>query len=351
LDTPAVKQRTTRRRLAAVVVGLASSGIFLALSLRRIDLGDVGHMLVTAQWWPWYVLAPVIYMAGHFVRGVRCRRILRPHAELSTWDATNIVITGYGANNVLPARMGELVRAYMLTRVARVSLSLSLAITFLERFLDGLVITGILVVAGVFMPLPEWGRRLLWVASAVFLTALLGVVLVMAAKPLVLRVVRAVTARFPAAVGTRLTSIVDRAIGATDCLRDAPLAAQIVLLSAAVWLVEGGMFLVILPAFGVPANPLWAALALSVTNLGILFPSSPGYIGPFHYFCMQALLMVGVARETALGYAIMAHLLYYVPVTVWGLSALAVYGIDLTTAARAADGVKPVPLATAVTPK
>jgi glycosyltransferase 2 family protein len=344
LDTSAVKQRRARKRLVAVVVGLASSGIFVALSLRRIDLSGLGHMLVTAQWWPWYVLAPVIYMAGHFVRGVRCRRILRPHGDISTWDATNVVITGYGANNVLPARMGELVRAYMLTRVARVSLSLSLAITFLERFLDGLVITGVLLVAASFTPLPEWGRRLLWLASAVFLAALSGVIVVMVAKPSVLRVVRAVTGRFPAAVGNRLTSIVDRAIGATDCLRDAPLAAEIILLSAGVWLVEGGMFLVILPAFGLPAKPLWAALALAVTNLGILFPSSPGYIGPFHYFCMQALLMVGVPRETALGYAIMTHLLYYIPVTIWGLSALAVYGVDMSTATRGSDTPDQTPL-------
>lgn len=73
-----------------------------------------------------------------------------------------------------------------------------------------------------------------------------------------------------------------------------------------------------------------------------------GYIGPFHYFCMQALLMVGVARETALGYAIMAHLLYYIPVTIWGLSALAVYGVDMTTAASATESVKPTPLATSL---
>ena len=90
-----------------------------------------------------------------------------------------------------------------------------------------------------------------------------------------------------------------------------------------------------------------AALALSVTNLGILFPSSPGYIGPFHYVCMQALLMVGVGRETALGYAIMTHLLYDIPVTVWGLAALAVYGVDMTTAARRAQRASAEAVATA----
>jgi len=284
-------------------------------------------------------------MGGQFLRGVRCRRILRPHAAISTWDASNVVISGYAANNVLPARMGEVVRAYMLTRIAGVSLSLSLAVTLLERFLDGLVITGILVVAGHFMPLPAWGENLLRAAEAIFLGALLGIVVVMVAKPWVLRIVGVITARLPARFAQRLVAIVARAIGATDCLRDPRLAAEIVGLSTAAWLAEGSMFLVILPAFGLPAKPLWAALALSITNLGILIPSSPGYIGPFHYFCMQALLMAGVGPETALGYAIVVHLLFYIPVTAWGLAALAVYGVDLTTASRGAQAVNAAPVA------
>jgi len=335
-----------RKRYYAIIIGVAFSAIFLALALRRIDLHGLEQAVLTSHWWPWYVLAPIIYMTGQLVRGVRCRRILRPHAEISTWDASNVVICGYAANNVLPARMGELVRAYMLTRITHVSLSLSLAITFLERFLDGLAITGILVVTGFFMPLPEWGRNILWIACAVFLGALLAIVWVMAAKPLVLRMVRTVTALLPAGMAQRIVSIVDRAIGATDCLRDPPLAVEIIALSIGVWLVEGSMFLVILPAFGLPAKPLWAALALSVTNLGILFPSSPGYIGPFHYFCMQALLMVGVPSETALGYAIVTHLLSYLPVTVWGLAALAAYGVNLTTAATSAASPDAMPVAT-----
>ncbi len=283
-------------------------------------------------------------MMGHFVRGLRCRIILRPHCEISTWTATNVVISGYGANNVLPARLGEVVRAYMLSRTAGVPVSLSLAITFVERFLDGLVITGILLVAGYFVRLPGWGRHLLWLAGAVFLGALVAVVLVMLAKPFVLSLLETVTGRLPRPLAKAVVAVAERAIGATDCLRKGSLAGQVVALSIAVWLVEGTMFLVILPAFGLAVSPLSAALAMAVTNLGILIPSSPGYIGPFHYFCMQALRIVGVARQTALGYAIMAHLLYFTPVTVWGLLALAVYGVSPTSAATAA--ADPAALAT-----
>ena len=330
-----MKPRRDRRRLYAIVIGLVFSAVFLALALRRIDLHGLQQVLLTSHWWPWYVLAPVIYMLGHFVRGARCRIILRPHCDLSLWTSTNVVIAGYGANNVLPARMGEVVRAYVLSRNAGVSVSLSLAVTFLERLLDGLAIILILVITGWFAPLPDWGRHLLWVAAAIFLSGAVAVALITAARPFVLGVARWATGRLPRGVAERFLGILDRASSATDCLRDGALLGKILALSVGVWLVESAMFLLILPAFNLTPNPAAAGMVMAVTNLGILVPSSPGYIGPFHYFCMQGLRMFGVESETALGYAIMAHLLSYIPVTIWGLSALAAFGVNLGAMAKA----------------
>lgn len=335
-----------KRRRYALLLGTLVSAFFVYLSFRRIDLHHLAHTLATSHWWPWYVLAPLIYVAGLLARGIRCRTILRPHCDLPTATATNIVVIGYAANNLLPARMGELVRAYVLSRKADLTVSLSLAVTFLERILDGLAITMLLVVAGVFAPLPAWARDILWIAAFVFLSGLAGVVLVMAARSFVIDVARSMTRRLPPHIAERLLSILDRAISSTDCLRSGAVAVKIALLSIAVWAIEGTMFLVILPAFGLPLNPLWACLAVSVTNLGILIPSTPGYIGPFHYFCMQAIMLFGVGEEAALGYAIMAHLLSYIPVTLWGISALAAYGVDLGVAAeRGAGGADAQPLA------
>lgn len=328
------KPPTNSRRRFAMLLGLAFSGIFVALSLRHVDLHGVWETLERSHWWPWYALAPAIYLLGHGVRGIRCRAILRPHCAISTVTATNVVVVGYGANNVLPARMGELVRAYVLSRRANLSVSLSLAVTFLERILDGLSITFLLLIAAAFTPLPDWGRRLLWLGGLLFLAALGGIVLAMRARGFVVATSRRLMAPLPERLRDRLVSAIERGIAATDCLRDSSLTWKIVALSMGVWVVEGCMFLVLLPAFGLPLHPIWAWMALAVTNLGILFPSSPGYVGPFHYFCMRALMLFGVSSETALGYAIMAHLLYYVPITIWGLSVLAVYGVDMGAAVR-----------------
>jgi uncharacterized protein (TIRG00374 family) len=207
----------------------------------------------------------------------------------------------------------------------------------MERVLDGLVITSLLLIAATFTPLPAWGQELLWIALAVFLTGAAGIVLVMAARSFVLSLVERMTSRLQFRLRKRLMSIAERMVAATDCVRDRRLLVPIVLLSFAVWLVETSMFLMVLPAFGLGLEPLWATMAMAVTNLGILVPSSPGYIGPFHFFCMQALMIFGVARETALGYAIMTHVLYYVPVTLWGIAAMAAYGTRPGTALQALE--------------
>jgi hypothetical protein len=87
-----------------------------------------------------------------------------------------------------------------------------------------------------------------------------------------------------------------------------------------------------LGAFDLPLNPGWALLAMAITNIGILVPSAPGHIGPFHYFAMQALISVGVTDTTAAAYALMVHLAIFVPLTLWGAGILWRQGLVLSQA-------------------
>ena len=89
------------------------------------------------------------------------------------------------------------------------------------------------------------------------------------------------------------------------------------------------MFVMVLPAFGLPIRLDWAVLAMAITNLGIMVPSTPGYIGPFHYFCMQTLMLFGVASAVATSYAITVHAVFFVPVTLWGVAVVLRYGIEI----------------------
>jgi hypothetical protein len=103
------------------------------------------------------------------------------------------------------------------------------------------------------------------------------------------------------------------------------------------------MFACILPVFGLKPALGPALTAMSVTNLGILVPSSPGFVGSFHYFCKQALVAQGVAEATALGFALVVHLTFYIPVTLWGAAAMLWYGVEVGATAAIARAARSSP--------
>jgi hypothetical protein len=127
---------------------------------------------------------------------------------------------------------------------------------------------------------------------------------------------------------------------AASNLRRPRVAAPILITSLCVWLLESAMFLALFAAFDLPLLPWRAILVMSVTNLGILAPSTPGFIGTFHYFCSEALITQGVLPATALAYAVLAHLTFFAPITVWGALAVLYYGVQVGDAAALARSAR-----------
>jgi hypothetical protein len=100
--------------------------------------------------------------------------------------------------------------------------------------------------------------------------------------------------------------------------------------------------LALLPAFGIAADPWLAVVAMCVTNLGILAPSTPGFIGPFHFFCMRAVIAAGVETSTAFSYAALVHLSFYVPITLWGVAIAFAYGLSFSEMVNRAAAARPI---------
>src|SRR6185295_4542982 len=130
-----------------IAVGILVSLLFLWLSTSRVRWAELAGVVAKVHWWPWLPLAMAAYLVGHVVRGVRCKLILADLAPISLLSATNVVVLGYGANNILPLRLGELARAGMLAQRTGLSYVQCLTVTFLELVLDAIVSLVLFVVA------------------------------------------------------------------------------------------------------------------------------------------------------------------------------------------------------------
>jgi uncharacterized protein (TIRG00374 family) len=320
---------STWQRVVVALVGVAVSGVFVALALHRLDFRSVLGTMRDSRPWPWLPLAVLAYSIGHFLRGQRLRVLMRA-ASLPLPTATNIVVVGYASNNVFPARLGELVRAGMLAERTGIPVSQALTITFIERLFDGIAIlvlmlagaAGLAVRTGWIWDVARAGSLVFGVALAVLLVAVFlpGAVLGAASRMSGLLGPRA---------RDRALALASSVTSAGATLRQPRDAFAIGGYSLAVWLFEALMFALLLPAFGMRFAIAPAVLAMSVTNLGILVPSSPGFVGSFHFFCSQSLASQGVAAATAMGYAVVVHLAFFVPVTLWGAGAMLWYGIQV----------------------
>jgi uncharacterized protein (TIRG00374 family) len=328
----------TRSQNAVIAAGLIASALFIYLALRNVDEHAWRDGWRSATPMPYLLYAAGCYLVGQVVRGARLR-LLVPGTSLGLLTASSIVVVGYAANNVLPARLGELVRAAALAERTGIAVTQALTVTLVERVLDGLAILLLLIVASSMLPTqPTWMPGLERVSLAVFGTVLVGLVFAVRWPSAMLRMASRAFGRLSPRWRDPLMHVAANVAMGAAPLRDPSRVVLVAATSVLVWVLEAGMFLFALPAVGLTPHASMAALAMGVTNLGILVPSSPGYVGPFHYFCSQALISQGVPNAIALTYATLVHVTFFVPVTVWGVIAMLFFGVRLgALAALAGD--------------
>lgn len=331
MNSPPDQQRhgAPRRFVWVAMIGLLIGVAFLWLAFRKLEFSDLLLAFSSAKPWPWILFAMLFYLAGQVVRGLRCRWLVSNDTDLPLSTATNIVVLGYAVNNVLPARMGEVARAALLGERSGMPFTQSLTVTLLERILDGWSMLLLFWVGLALMPIGGAMLQTALVAAAIFGVASLGILTMLVAPDSIAKHLSQIVGRIRPKWQERIRRFVLSISNGLSYLRRPGQAIRVGSLSVLVWVLETGMFMMVLPAFGLPARFDWAVLAMAVTNLGIMIPSTPGYIGPFHFFCMQSLMLFGVAGATATSYAIAVHVVFFVPVTLWGVAVVLRYGIEI----------------------
>ena len=313
------------------MIGLAVSVALLAWVLYKINLGEVWAYARRAN--PWLLLATVTLATVTFpVRAIRWRLILRdvdghrfPLQPL--WHATAI---GFMANNLLPARAGEVARAYVATRQLPVRFTTALASIGVERVFDGLVMLGLMAVAIAAPSFPAQalvgGRSLAAVAATgalVFGTILVIALLVVHRPAPWLRFFGRLAQRLlPAGAAARVMHAAEGIVAGLTVLKSPTRFAGVVAWSLVLWIKNAAAFAICFRAFGLDV-PLEAALLLQgIIGFGVAVPSTPGFVGVFEAATLLTLRLYGVDASQAVSYALTYHVTTFIPITLLGLWSL-----------------------------
>jgi uncharacterized protein (TIRG00374 family) len=297
----------TRSRVLIALGGLAISAIFLWLAVRDADpeavrdaLGDAEIGLV--------LLASAVFMVAYLLGAIRWRKIAAT-PQVPVRRFYEMALGGLACNNVLPIRIGEVVRAGWLSREAPMPGGRALGTVALDRACDVIALAIFLVVGIQAVDTPAWLRNM--VIGAALLLVVIVAALVFA------RVYTRSQER-----DRRERGRVRRIVRDTIDFLGEPIgrhrAAVWVGLSIGAWSVSALAVYLVARSVGVELEPLEAVFVASALALGVAIPSSPGYIGTYQLIAVESLGLLDVGPSQALAFSILMHASWFVPTTLVG---------------------------------
>jgi hypothetical protein len=292
--------------LAAVVV--AVNGIDLT---RTIDLlGQVrpGPLVVAAA-------ALVVQL---LVRAQRWSLLLPsgPEGRVAARRLVPVVLVGYLGNAVLPARLGDPIRAILVGRREAIPTSAAFGSVVLERAIDTLSLALIALPAAVVAGAPIWAVQTALVVAVLAMAVVAG-----AQTPIPAAVVEWLGRRVGPALRSWVASA-GRFAAAMDGHRRPGALAGAGGLSIVAWLLDGVTYWSVAQSLGIDLTPAGAMFVAAITVLGTAIPSAPGYIGTFELAASAAARSLGVPPEQALAFALLVHVLTVLPLAIGGAVSL-----------------------------
>lgn len=327
------------RRLGLGLFGVAVSAVSIAVMATVIDIGATAQTL--AQTDLRFVAATLLLLPAQI--GLRTLRwqLLLPARDDGTRAGVlrvlPVLLAGYLGNLVLPARLGELARAYLMARRERLSFSRVLGSVLLERVIDLASIALLAMAAAAYLGAPGWMVRGMAIVAAI--GAVVVLVLVASGIPRAVRAVVAVIGRRADPVRVALDQV--RSFGEGAHGGGWRRLALAVVLSTVTWLFVAGVFWLTARALGLQLGMAGSMLVAAVTTLGTAIPSAPANLGTFEAAAVLVLSVLGLDAAEALALAILVHATMTVPFAVTGIAAVGSMSVSLVAVADEASAALP----------
>lgn len=304
--------------------GIVVSLFFMVLLFKKIDFAQLWSALVRVDY-RYILLAVLCTFISYFLRAVRWHYLLiaeKPIPLSSLYPAT---IIGYMANNLLPARLGEFVRAFVLAQREGLQTPTVFASLVIDRLFDGFTVMLILLFTLLTLRLPQGLAE----AETVLRTGGIVTFVLYAAVVAFLLLLKRQTVRtlawtgillkpFPQKLSDRLIPLLGSFIGGIRMSSKGGHLAAVLASSLGVWLFCVIPVDMVLQGFGIHLPITASMFILVLLVFAVMVPASPGFIGTYHYACFKGLSAFGIAESTAVSIALILHGTAFFPVIIAG---------------------------------
>jgi len=321
--------------------GLAVSVVAVALVIRSVDVGSSVDVLRRANPIP---LAACIGVIGVqlVLRSIRWRQLLPltpAGRRVSAIRIVPVLLVGYLGNAVLPARLGEPIRAYLVARRESLDAVEAFGSVVLERVVDTVILALLAFLAAEAVGADAWIVQATGLAAAIGIAVTAALVVVGPGR--LVAVARSVAGRLPRS--RFLASALDRLDDFSRGI-DRPSRSSAILVAALVsgicWLLDASIYWLVARSIGLDLSPATALLIGAVTVLGTAIPSAPGYVGTYDLALVTTAEAFGVAAAPAVAFAVLAHAITVLPPAIAGGLAMVGMQVGLGRLATDADSAR-----------
>jgi uncharacterized protein (TIRG00374 family) len=311
----------TLKRLQ-IAIGLLISVGALYLALRGVHWREVGTAAREAN----YLLiaaAAVLLCFTLLLRALRWRLLFHPLKDLNVWYLFGSLNVAYLINNILPFNLGDLGRAYLLSEVEGISATRTLSTIVVERVLDVITLLLFLLILVPFVDIPSRARWSAAILAAVVSTVAITLIILSRRRGVAMRLLDFGLRFAPERFHAKLTEMTQSALDGFAVLSDGRVAVQLGAWSAVTWLCVSLVVFMGTEAFSLDVGFAAAMFLVIVTTFGFFVPSSPGSFGVYHAIVISTLTNVfDVGKNDAVSYALIIHLVFYLPPMFLGLAFL-----------------------------
>ena len=281
------------KRFVQILAGLAISGLALWLTLRGKNLGAIWKAVASADY-VWLIPYVGILALIHLARTLRWGILLEPVAKVPFSRLNAVSAVGFMALVLLPFRIGEFARPYLIAERPRIRVSATLSSVVVERVADGIFMAALLVATLLAVPEGTPGLHFLQMGGlavlGVFGGLLAFLVVAYRNRSLAVRITHRVLDPLSPRIAARASGMMDAFIHGLRLVPSRSKVAAFFLLTAAYWSLNGWGMGVLARAFDIHLNLLQSFTVLGVLVVGVMIPSGPGMVGTF-----QAATMLGLS--------------------------------------------------------
>ena len=305
-----------KTRVVMSLAGFVLAGILLYFSVRGIQWVRVWQIVRAARY-SLLAVCCVMSSAALLLRAFRWRVLLGTEGQIGLGTVFWASAAGYLANNFLPARAGELVRAWMISSRSGLSKSFVLTTALSERVADAIALA--LIGAAALLVLPAQTGWLGTVSKPFTVVALCGLA-AMAVLPRLGRHGKALLEWIPisGSVRTKLAGMLDQILLGARALHQPRRLASFLTLTAAIWCTDAVTVVMGGRALGLVIPLPVAFLLLAGLGLGSALPSTPGYVGIYQFVAVSILVPFGLDRTDAIAYILFSQGFYWALIACWG---------------------------------